>query len=502
MHRDPSHHDPSRRDDTPKAASPHIAWTRLRKPASGRIAAGSGVVLVAALLVHEDPRVSPSSAAADPTNLPRIEHDEVRMAVRIHARNADVRAMALAVALDVWSDAQADDLPIDIVIETSALDMLRDRGAQPEVLVDDIDAVARAEAERLRAPQANKPSDFFAEFKDFTAIAGHLEGLAAQAPHLARLEAIGGSIEGRAIWALRIGSRDPSAVSMLVNGTQHAREWIAAMVTTCVADRLVRGYASDARIRRVLDTTALWIVPVVNPDGYQYSWSSDRYWRKNRRGTHGVDLNRNFAIAFGGAGSSGDRRSEIYRGEHAFSEPESAALRDLVRRESVALHLDFHAYGQLVLYPWTYTPAPAPGRDRLVALADALAGALATRGTKYTPKSGAALYPAAGTMTDWVYGAAGATSFTIELRPKGGSGFVLPPDQIRPTCDEGLAAVLALAEFRMNAKRSPATKARSEAMEGWEAPTGCCPAEGRDGPSLPIAWSQGPGAKAGTASPP
>jgi hypothetical protein len=47
-------------------------------------------------------------------------------------------------------------------------------------------------------------------------------------------------------------------------------------------------------------------------------------------------------------------------------------------------------------------------------------------------------------MTDWMYGEAEALSYTIELRPKGGSGFVLPPEQIRPTCDEGLAAVLEL----------------------------------------------------------
>lgn len=443
------HDDRSHRDDDSKAAEPRIGWLPVRKPtAHARMAAGSGVVLIAALLLRSHAGVAPLSVVAVPTNSEARESDgAVRMAVRVHARDPRARAAALALALDVWSETRADDLPLDLVVDADALDALREIGAAPEVLINDIDAVARAEAERLRAPQANKPTDFFAEFKDFTAISSHLEGLAAGAPQLARLEAIGGSVEGRPIWALRIGSTRPDAVPMLVNGTQHAREWIAAMVTTCVADRLVHGYRSDARIRRVLDTTALWVVPVVNPDGYQYSWSSDRYWRKNRRGTHGVDLNRNFAIAFGGAGSSSDRRSEIYRGEYAFSEPESAALRDLVRRESVALHLDFHAYGQLVLYPWTHTPAPAPGRDRLVALADTLVGALATRwGTKYTPKSGAALYPAAGTMTDWVYGATEATSFTIELRPKGGSGFVLPPDQIKPTCDEGLAAVLALAE--------------------------------------------------------
>ena len=64
--------------------------------------------------------------------------------------------------------------------------------------------------------------------------------------------------------------------------------------------------------------------------------------------------------------------------------------------------------------------------------------------TRYRLIRGVELYPAAGTMTDYMYGEARALSYTIELRPRSGSGFVVPPDQILPTCDEGLAAVLAL----------------------------------------------------------
>jgi hypothetical protein len=64
--------------------------------------------------------------------------------------------------------------------------------------------------------------------------------------------------------------------------------------------------------------------------------------------------------------------------------------------------------------------------------------------TRYRLMQAVELYPAAGIMQDWMYGDVGAQSFTIELRPKGRGGFVLPPEEIRPTCDEGLAAVLAL----------------------------------------------------------
>ena len=62
--------------------------------------------------------------------------------------------------------------------------------------------------------------------------------------------------------------------------------------------------------------------------------------------------------------------------QHAFSEPETIALRDLAKRERIALHIDFHAYGQLVLYPWGYTATPAKDRDRFAAIGDRMASAI------------------------------------------------------------------------------------------------------------------------------
>lgn len=395
------------------------------------VAAVLGVLGALALVVFE-----PTPAA--PT----------RIAVRVTCDLPGACDAARAVALDVWSEQQGAGLPLDVVVTRDGLARLTAAGFRPEVLVEDIDAVARAERARLRDPRAARPADWFAEYKDFAAISEHLRQLALQAPELVEMHAIGGSIEGRPLWALRIGGATTDATPMLVNGTLHAREWISAMVTTCVADRLVRGYATDPAIRAFVDRTELWIVPVANPDGYQHSWSTDRYWRKNRRDRHGTDLNRNFGVGWGGDGSSRARRSDVYRGEYAFSEPETAALRDLAKREQVALHVDFHSYGQLLLYPWSYTAAPVPDRARFAAIGDRMASAMfATHQTAYRLISGAELYRAGGTMSDWMWGEVGARSYTIELRPKGlrgAGGFVLPPAQIRPTCDEGLAAVLAL----------------------------------------------------------
>ena len=361
-----------------------------------------------------------------------------RVAVRVEDSDR-----AAAFALDIWSEHRGAHLPLDMVVRESDLPQLAARGIAFEILVDDIDEVAREEAARLRSPAAMKPGDWFADYKNNEQVGQHLRTLALARPDLVSLHVIGGSIEGRPILALQIGKGTP----MLINGTQHAREWIATMVTTCVADRLVREYDSNPKVKQFVDTTELWVVPVVNPDGYQHSWASDRYWRKNRRNKHGVDLNRNFGVAFGGSGSSTNKRSETYRGEYAFSEPETQAIRDLAKRERIAAHVDFHAFGQLLLYPWTHTHTAAPDRARYRAIGDRLASAMfAQHEKRYVLQSGADLYAAAGTATDWAYGEAEALSFTIELRPsgRGRSGFVLPPEQIKPTCDEGFAAVLEL----------------------------------------------------------
>jgi carboxypeptidase T len=372
---------------------------------------------------------------------PRVIPDR-RVAIRVACDRVGACELAERIAIDTWSETHGPGLPLDVVVHERALPELTAAGVRWEVIEPDIDAAAAAEAWRLAAALASDAGDWFAEYRDYRAIDGHLRELAAMAPDRAELVVIGSSLDQRPIVALRIGHGE---TPMVVDATQHAREWIAAMTATCVADRLVRDYQRDPAVRDFVDHTTLWVVPVVNPDGYQYSWSTDRYWRKNRRDRHGVDLNRNFGVAWGGEGSSGNKRSEVYRGEREFSEPETAALRDLARRQRVALHVDFHAYGQLILYPWSYTASPARDRERLAAIGDRLASAMyAAHHTPYRLMAGVELYPAAGTASDWAYGDTSATSFTIELRPRGRGGFVLPPEEIRPTCDEGLAAVLAL----------------------------------------------------------
>jgi len=446
MHRGP---DPERASESTPWRWPMIP----RAPRLGGWVAALGVTVLVGLAIST-PRDSSPPPATEPGTVPEAtaeaELDPVLTAVRVEPRSADEHAAVLEHAIETWTEHPQRGAPLDVVLDPAGLAWLRAQDLPFAIVVPDLAAAAAVERARLDEASIAKPptpDEWFTEYRDLETVHAHLDDLAALRPDLATTETIGTSLEGRPLRALRIRGAGPRELGMLVDSGLHAREWISVMVGTCVADRLVRGYDDDPRLRRFVDATELVVVPVSNPDGYVHSWQRDRYWRKNRRDGHGVDLNRNFALAWGGAGSSSNTSSQVYRGAAPFSEPESQALQRLVESGRFAAHVDFHSYGQLLLHPWSHTRERSRDHGKLAALAQQMVRAIAqAHGERYRPMSGESLYPASGTLMDWAYGTHGVASFVIELRPRGGTGFVLPPSQIVPTCDEGLAAVLALGE--------------------------------------------------------
>jgi hypothetical protein len=290
-------------------------------------------------------------------------------------------------------------------------------------------------------------------YHTFSEVAVEMQALAAQYSNIAKVESIGRSVQGRDLWAIKITdniSQDESEPAVVFLGCHHAREWISVDVPFLLAKYLLEHYASEPGIATRVNASEIWIAPMVNPDGHQYSVTNDRLWRKNRRnngdGTYGVDLNRNYGYGWGGSGSSGDTYSEIYRGPAPFSEPETQAVRDLLLAKRPKALITYHNFSQLVLYPWGYTYDPAPDEASLRAQAVAMADQIrSVHSVSYTPEQGSDLYLASGETTDWLYGETGAAAFTIELRPRGSSpGFELPESQIAPTFEENLPAALYL----------------------------------------------------------
>lgn len=292
----------------------------------------------------------------------------------------------------------------------------------------------------------------FSVYRDFDdssrGVRAYLRAFAAARANV-RLDSIGASVEGRPILALKVGAGDdaPARANVLFVATYHAREWVstemALRLLAYLADSLPRTPAGAA----LLATRDVWVLPVANPDGYQYTFSTTRLWRKNRRpngdGTFGVDLNRNHAgfFALDDLGSSSLPRMETYRGGAAESEPETRAIAAFHRAHVPDAAISFHSYAGAILYPWGHqNGALAPDQPVFQALAGTgLAPAIVDRlpgstRTHYAAAPGWQLYPTNGDYSDWAYAEFRTAAFTVELTAgccDGGGeyyGFEFPDD--------------------------------------------------------------------------
>ncbi|XP_026480023.1 carboxypeptidase B-like [Ctenocephalides felis] len=322
------------------------------------------------------------------------------------------------------------------------------------------------------------------------------ELLANEYPDLVEVQNFGKSFEGRNLTMVYISTdrKDTPRVErvklrlhrpvVLLDAGIHAREWIAPSMSLYILNLLVEHHQDNKELLQKFD----WIIiPVLNPDGYEYSHVGDRLWRKTRSTLTsspdciGVDANRNFRFHWKEDDSHAKPCDEDYPGDQAFSEPETRALRDLMKAHNVQLYLTLHSFGNFILYPYGYTyEAPegwwdlqdiafevlahnvqlyltlhsfgnfilypygytydAPeGWWDLQDIAFEAAGAIMEHhGPSYTTgSSSAVLYPAAGGSDDYAYGAAGLKfAFTIEL-PKGGdTGFDPEPKDMMKIFEE------------------------------------------------------------------
>jgi carboxypeptidase T len=239
------------------------------------------------------------------------------------------------------------------------------------VLQADEFQVGRLEAMGFGVEQLQMTEPYVSTFATAEAVSGYhtvatleqdLRRLAEEHPETAELHEIGRSVEGRPLWALRIGERRGSARKVAFLGCHHAREWISVEVPYRLAEHLLDNSSSQP-VQGWLQQGEVWVAPMVNPDGHEHTRTQNRLWRKNRRrnvgGSIGVDPNRNYGYMWGTLDISTSSRvpsDETYIGPRAFSEPEVRAVRNLVARELFGGVLSYHSYSQLILFPWA-TPS-------------------------------------------------------------------------------------------------------------------------------------------------
>ncbi|KAK3841596.1 MAG: carboxypeptidase A1, partial [Linnemannia gamsii] len=277
----------------------------------------------------------------------------------------------------------------------------------------------------------------------------HVEWLKAQIrdhPTIARPFSAGKSFQGRYQAGIKIGSGPHHVV---FHGLQHSREWITGSVVEYLIYQLLVG--TDTRVAGYLKKYTFHIIPIMNPDGFIITQTTDRLHRKNaqREGDClGTDINRNWNFHWNETSndaSSTDPCAYNYRGPKAFSTPEATNIaRYLKSLPNVASYMDFHSYAQLLLTPYGYTSVPPANYDSyLKPLADGAVKALeAVHGTHF--QAGDiyhTIYPASGSSIDYAMGEANVSvPFGFELRDTGLFGFILPAVQIIPSGQETWAA--------------------------------------------------------------
>ncbi len=349
--------------------------------------------------------------------------------------------------------------PMDVVLAPDRQGQLETLGLAMRLLHEDVQSMI--DAERAGAVAGGDPfTDFFLNYHEYGdasqvgTVVWYMNELALRYPTLCTVINVGSTLEGRMIWGLRVSNEAVSNKPAVVYfGCEHAREWITTTIPNYFANYLLQNYGVDSRITELVDQVEFFLIPVFNVDGYVYTWSNNRLWRKNRRnngnGTFGVDINRNWGEGWGGAGSSPSGSNETYRGTAAFSEPETQRLRDFfLAHPNVRAQLDIHSYSQLILWPHGYTATYPPDQDVYQQIGLGMQSLIYdVYGMDYVPGPVySTIYPASGVSIDWTYGQRDILSYSFECRDTGTFNFLLPPDQIIPNNQELVSSMLLLAD--------------------------------------------------------
>ena len=200
-----------------------------------------------------------------------------------------------------------------------------------------------------------------------------LQELASIHPEIMTIEKIGYSqFNHKPIKAVKISGNvkiDEDEPSVLFMGGHHAREPMGTQVCLAMIRHLVNNKNKD-HVKHWLNHLSIWIVPCVNPDGYDYVLTQNNkfpWWRKNLRDNNnngvfepeidGVDLNRNYDFNWANGGRK-ENKSWYFRGKTPSSESEIKAIMNLAERERFVLAIDYHSFGEVVMFPWALEMKP------------------------------------------------------------------------------------------------------------------------------------------------
>lgn len=347
-----------------------------------------------------------------------------------------------------WEAQPVDGGNTRVYLPASAIAEVRALGLDFVVALDD---VAGYYASRLHDDNAALGPGSMGGYYTFVEAVAEMDALVVAHPTLvAAKRSLGQSREGRDLWAWKVSARadlDEDEPEILLLSLMHAREPIGMMSLLHLAEGLLAGYGSEPEATYLLDHREIWILPVLNPDGYVHNQNNSPggggMWRKNRRdngGSFGVDINRNFGYLWGydDSGSSPNANSDTYRGDAAFSEPETQAVRDFAIARPLAISVNTHAFGDYLIRPWAYVDALCADDAVYEDLSR-----VATRGNAF--KTGNVWrtlnYLANGDHDSWMYGESAVKPIVFGFTPEIGNaddGFWPATTRIAPLVADGV----------------------------------------------------------------
>ncbi len=322
------------------------------------------------------------------------------------------------------------------------------------------------------------PADFpsaDSNYHNFAEMTAELNQAVADHPGLITKQVIGKTYQNRDITAIKISDNaatDENEPEVLFTAHQHAREHLTVEMALYLVNTLTDTYNTDSRVKAVVDSREIWIIPDVNPDGGEFDISTGSYagWRKNRQpnagsANVGTDINRNWDFKWGCCGgSSGSTSSETYRGPSAASTPEVRALQNFVTsrvvggKQQITTGIDFHTFSELILWPYGYTTADtAPDLTAEDQRVFSTIGRAMAQTNNYTPEQSSDLYITDGSIDDYLWGVHKIYGYTFEMYPAsagGLSGFYPPDEVIGRETARNRNAVLYLLEYSDCPKRA------------------------------------------------
>ncbi|XP_011872352.1 PREDICTED: zinc carboxypeptidase-like isoform X2 [Vollenhovia emeryi] len=349
-----------------------------------------------------------------------------------------------------WKEPTSVNTEVDLMVAPHKLPIFHELMAQIEaphqVHVDNVQTLVD------QTTTANQSTWFdFESYHSLWEIYENLDDLAKQHPDKVEVVVGGRTFENRQIKGVKVSFKANNP-GIFLEGGNHAREWISPATVMYILHQLLTSV--NPEVRALAESHDWYIFPVFNPDGYVYTHTTNRVWRKTRE-LHGLfcrgsDPNRNWGYKWNGGGIFNRFPcSETYAGREPFSVIETKSMSDYIKSisDKFYAYIAFHSYSQLLMYPYGYTYVRLENYEDLFAIASKSVEALKNRyGTKYRFGSLAeVIYKTHGTTADYIRGIYNKSIvYVYELRDQGKYGFLLPPEQIIPTGEETLDSLVVM----------------------------------------------------------